>query len=118
MVNYIPTLLRELEGHRRRATAHVISERLPTEPYDIASDNVTPDLCMLNEVKGDKSTGLSEASTVGRDTVPYTHFRAHETGSNLVCRLLLEKKNSFYIILYLNIYLPHLYTTLLTPTTH
>src|SRR5678809_1712817 len=25
--------------------------------------------------------------------VSYTHFRAHETGRNLVCRLLLEKKN-------------------------
>ena len=26
--------------------------------------------------------------------VSYTHLRAHETGRNLVCRLLLEKKNS------------------------
>src|SRR5678809_1146284 len=24
----------------------------------------------------------------------YTHLRAHETGRNLVCRLLLEKKNN------------------------
>eukprot|EP01017_Pseudomicrothorax_dubius_P003278 TRINITY_DN1042_c0_g1_i3.p1 TRINITY_DN1042_c0_g1~~TRINITY_DN1042_c0_g1_i3.p1 ORF type:complete len:129 (-),score=39.18 TRINITY_DN1042_c0_g1_i3:41-394(-) len=27
-------------------------------------------------------------------TVSYTHLRAHETGRNLVCRLLLEKKKS------------------------
>ena len=27
------------------------------------------------------------------DAVSYTHLRAHETGRNLVCRLLLEKKN-------------------------
>ena len=27
-------------------------------------------------------------------TVSYTHLRAHETDSYLVCRLLLEKKNS------------------------
>ena len=27
-------------------------------------------------------------------TVSYTHLRAHETRGNLVCRLLLEKKNS------------------------
>ena len=27
-------------------------------------------------------------------SVPYTPLRAHETGRNLVCRLLLEKKNS------------------------
>ena len=26
------------------------------------------------------------------NTVSYTHLRAHETGRNLVCRLLLEKK--------------------------
>ena len=28
----------------------------------------------------------------GTETVSYTHLRAHETGRNLVCRLLLEKK--------------------------
>ena len=27
-----------------------------------------------------------------KGTVSYTHLRAHETGRNLVCRLLLEKK--------------------------
>src|SRR5450756_2982633 len=27
------------------------------------------------------------------DTVSYTHLRAHETRHDLVCRLLLEKKN-------------------------
>src|SRR5674476_1519407 len=38
-------------------------------------------------------------STVGRTilrliAVSYTHLRAHETGRNLVCRLLLEKKKN------------------------
>ena len=33
-------------------------------------------------------TGTSNAL----NTVSYTHLRAHETGRNLVCRLLLEKK--------------------------
>ena len=28
----------------------------------------------------------------GQGAVSYTHLRAHETGRNLVCRLLLEKK--------------------------
>ncbi|CZR75346.1 hypothetical protein CDFC105_03907 [Clostridioides difficile] len=28
----------------------------------------------------------------GAYAVSYTHLRAHETGRNLVCRLLLEKK--------------------------
>ena len=32
------------------------------------------------------------ADSDGYETVSYTHLRAHETGRNLVCRLLLEKK--------------------------
>ena len=32
--------------------------------------------------------GLTRSSTVS-----YTHLRAHETEADLVCRLLLEKKN-------------------------
>src|SRR5665213_2409384 len=31
---------------------------------------------------------------VKRASVSYTHLRAHETGRNLVCRLLLEKKKT------------------------
>ena len=38
-----------------------------------------------------------------REPVSYTHLRAHETKANLVCRLLLEKKNK---------------TTLYHPTNH
>ena len=36
------------------------------------------------------------APTVGGfvKAVSYTHLRAHETGRNLVCRLLLEKKKT------------------------
>ena len=33
---------------------------------------------------------MSEPELV--EPVSYTHLRAHETGRNLVCRLLLEKK--------------------------
>ena len=32
-----------------------------------------------------------------REAVSYTHLRAHETDSYLVCRLLLEKKKSIKI---------------------
>src|SRR5674476_1651257 len=34
----------------------------------------------------------SRAPLPGAASVSYTHLRAHETGRNLVCRLLLEKK--------------------------
>ena len=30
--------------------------------------------------------------------VSYTHLRAHETRHDIVCRLLLEKKNTFEVI--------------------
>ena len=33
-------------------------------------------------------------SASGASTVSYTHLRAHETDSYLVCRLLLEKKKN------------------------
>ena len=36
------------------------------------------------------STAISHQ--IGSSPVSYTHLRAHETGRNLVCRLLLEKK--------------------------
>ena len=39
------------------------------------------------------STGVSFAALHEQGVaVSYTHLRAHETGRNLVCRLLLEKK--------------------------
>jgi len=33
------------------------------------------------------------SETLAEGPVSYTHLRAHETKANLVCRLLLEKKN-------------------------
>ena len=48
----------------------------------------------------DKVAGLKHGKFVVHMTTPgampvsYTHLRAHETGRNLVCRLLLEKKNN------------------------
>ena len=41
----------------------------------------------------DLGTTLHHCHTgIGRAPVSYTHLRAHETDSYLVCRLLLEKK--------------------------
>ena len=43
------------------------------------------------------------ANKMGHGSVSYTHLRAHETGRNLVCRLLLEKKPSYLLVgIYLN----------------
>src|SRR5665213_245643 len=37
-----------------------------------------------------KAADEERAGVVGHRPVSYTHLRAHETGRNLVCRLLLE----------------------------
>ena len=42
----------------------------------------------------DLSAASAELVAHGRTTVSYTHLRAHETVLDLVCRLLLEKKNT------------------------
>ena len=45
---------------------------------------------MTNENRIDKKFSLLRDEN--KKAVSYTHLRAHETGRNLVCRLLLEKK--------------------------
>ena len=39
--------------------------------------------------------GIRQVATLPSPSVSYTHLRAHETGRNLVCRLLLEKKKKY-----------------------
>ena len=46
----------------------------------------------LSAVVADARGVTVGAMTGLRKAVSYTHLRAHETGRNLVCRLLLEKK--------------------------
>ena len=43
-----------------------------------------------------KRHAAAAGNTPGPVPVSYTHLRAHETGRNLVCRLLLEKKKKKY----------------------
>ena len=45
---------------------------------------------------GGYGLGLAIAQTIAKNPVSYTHLRAHETDSYLVCRLLLEKKKKPY----------------------
>ena len=40
----------------------------------------------------ENNTAALQQLSAAQQAVSYTHLRAHETGRNLVCRLLLEKK--------------------------
>ena len=44
-------------------------------------------------MKLSRDVSAGEIVLVDIDAVSYTHLRAHETVLDLVCRLLLEKKN-------------------------
>ena len=54
----------------------------------------------VDPASGDSSAALKYLTMLGVDVaqavkpVSYTHLRAHETVLDLVCRLLLEKKNT------------------------
>src|SRR5665647_3927167 len=50
------------------------------------------------DIGGTKFYYISKNSEQSLPSVSYTHLRAHETDSYLVCRLLLEKKNKMIFI--------------------
>ena len=64
--------------------------------HNVKATRWTELFCDVVPREGGKAYGV--AATLERfglepeEAVSYTHLRAHETGRNLVCRLLLEKK--------------------------
>src|SRR5678810_614776 len=58
--------------------------------------NFRKDVATIKEYKGNRDPSSKPANYQALRqwviAVSYTHLRAHETGRNLVCRLLLEKK--------------------------
>ena len=52
---------------------------------------------IINLIENEGITHFISGMAIGVDTVSYTHLRAHETGRNLVCRLLLEKKKTWTV---------------------
>ena len=46
----------------------------------------------ITETESQSAAGMEDVPPA--EAVSYTHLRAHETGRNLVCRLLLEKKKT------------------------
>ena len=49
-------------------------------------------ITQIKDVETDGYNSLQVTTGDVKQSVSYTHLRAHETRSNLVCRLLLEKK--------------------------
>src|SRR5665647_2795839 len=73
-----------IDGHNRYAicTKHGIPFTINEMEFDSRAD---VEIWMIRNQKGRRNVSTYV-------TVSYTHLRAHETDSYLVCRLLLEKK--------------------------
>ena len=111
-VFYITQALAVLEGYERGpagntslTAAFALAQEMDEDQvlivqeteYTGAGKHVMPQMTFARkngiEIKfGDPDTEVPGKSLV---SVSYTHLRAHETGRNIVCRLLLEKKNPY-----------------------
>ena len=61
--------------------------------------NFEVEKAFVEDVEGEENqvlVGVTVTNPAG--SVSYTHLRAHETPEHLVCRLLLEKKNTTHHI--------------------
>src|SRR5674476_1141800 len=88
----IPVSRRRREGYRAGTSSGFEPPERVTSPYHrlktrgaiLAEDATPPTKGPVGEF------GVKRRRPgIGRDPVSYTHLRAHETGRNLVCRLLL-----------------------------
>src|SRR5678809_1745796 len=78
----------------RLAVTGLLGALVPEEYGGAALDYVSYALAVeeLNRVDGSVGITMWAHNSLCTNPVSYTHLRAHETGRNLVCRLLLEKK--------------------------
>ena len=67
------------------ANKHILSLEIPT----VSNCDL---LCIKDTSQYSKELAV-DCEELLITSVSYTHLRAHETGRNLVCRLLLEKLN-------------------------
>ena len=84
----------------RKLQARAIFVKKYSQPYVQAVSCNSSSSVFLNHYRALRSKqdvdstrlGSENNAMKGAQPVSYTHLRAHETGRNLVCRLLLEKK--------------------------
>src|SRR5665213_2234078 len=77
------------EGIKQKLVGlEMVDKGIPRHDYEIQNNEGE----VIGRVtSGTQSPTLQKAIAMGYvNTVSYTHLRAHETGRNLVCRLLLE----------------------------
>ena len=72
---------------RSSAASDVYKRQIQNPPFGVEWKKVA-------EAVKDEHNQRGFAGRFGAGPVSYTHLRAHETVLDLVCRLLLEKKNS------------------------
>src|SRR5680860_1826738 len=92
------TKLAQLEGIRKRAEKNrgrilELGKMLPPEPQIPSLLLQVQDLAIESGISF-MSISPNVGDPEGGVSVSYTHLRAHETDSYLVCRLLLVKKNN------------------------
>src|SRR5664279_2577076 len=87
---------RELfEGEPPPYNRRFLESRLAYRIQELAYGGLSPETverldALADELEG---KGSKRRCSLNNRPVSYTHLRAHETDSYLVCRLLLEKKN-------------------------
>src|SRR5665213_4393153 len=76
-----------------RAAAEGLAQIVPRSPVPIVADiHFHVEMALAALEAGVHGLRLNPGNLRKPEAVSYTHLRAHETGRNLVCRLLLEKK--------------------------
>src|SRR5674476_775575 len=84
----------KLQQSNSRASGELTDLFLADRRYDV-ENYIAPALSEKKIVVMDRYFLSTAAYQADSRPVSYTHLRAHETGRNLVCRLLLEKKKKY-----------------------
>src|SRR5665213_4216704 len=69
-------------GPKFQEQINLVEKRTTMEGFDF--------MALMSTLQAEQAKPRTKAQII--TPVSYTHLRAHETGRNLVCRLLLEKK--------------------------
>ena len=93
-------ILKKMKKTAEDYLGHEVKEAVITVPayFNDSQRQATKDAGKIAglDVKRIINEPTAAALAYGLDTGSYTHLRAHETVLDLVCRLLLEKKNAAY----------------------